>query len=85
MLHVSALIVVGRGETHMTPIIRYTYCGDIYSSRVEGICHKTHIADQLKSIGCEKKILFVFHGLLYKYSGNVVKIRFLLVRVVTKT
>ena len=50
MLHVSALIVVGRGET---PIIRYTYCGDIYSSRVEGICHKIHIADQLKSIGCE--------------------------------
>ena len=29
--------------------------------------------------------LFVCHGLLYKYSGNVVKICFLPVRVVAKT
>ena len=84
MLHVNAFIVVGRGETQMTPIVRYTYSGDTYSSRVLGICHTTQIADQLKSIGCEKIFLFVFHGLLYEYSGNVVKIRFLPVRVVAK-
>ena len=84
MLHVNAFIVVGRGETQMTPIVRYTYSGDTYSSRVLGICHTTQIADQLKSIGCENFFLFVFHGLLYEYSGNVVKIRFLPVRVVAK-
>jgi len=54
MLHVNAFIVVGRGETQMTPIVRYTYSVDTYSSRALGICHITQIADQLKSIGCEK-------------------------------
>ena len=58
MLHVNAFIVVGRGETQMTPIVRYTYSGDTYSSRVLGICHTTQIADQLKSIGCEKFVCF---------------------------
>ena len=82
MLHVNAFIVVGRGETQMTPIVRYTYSVDTYSSRALGICHITQIADQLKSIGF---CLFVFHGLLYEYSGNLVKIRFLPVRVVAKT
>ena len=60
MLHVNAFIVVGRGETQMTPIVRYTYSGDTYSSRALGICHITQIADQLKSIGCEKEFRLFF-------------------------
>jgi len=63
MLHVNAFIVVGRGETQMTPIVRYTYSGDTYSSRVSGICHITQIADQLKSIGCE--IFFCLFFMVY--------------------
>ena len=69
MLHVNAFIVVGRGETQMTPIVRYTYSGDTYSSRVLGICHITQITDQLKSIGCEKIVI------LKKVWANVILLK----------
>ena len=74
----------GSSETHMIQCTLYSGSETTYISRVHVRILCTIIADQLKSnLGCEKKIC-KFFMICYEYSGNVVKIRFLPVRVLAK-
>ena len=75
----------GSSETHMMHTTRFRFVSAeiTYFSRVNVYILCTIIGDQLKSNLDVKKKLSDFHDLL-KYSGSVVKIRFLPVRVVVK-